>query len=914
MVKWKKVTAVAMAAICTVTCLSFTGEQIDMMAAESTEPAITTLPGTVRTESEMNGSFLSVSGYAKGNVNDRSAIKEGDDNYAVVSTEEEFLDALNGAMSGDINVIELRDDMYLGWWELSDEAKTSGVVEPFEASESLAGAPVGNPTLIESGISTLTLDGIDGLTIFSKTGCTIYHVNVKLNSDCNDVIIRNLAFDDVWEWDDWRDKGYGQSGGKGIAKRTGWTFLKVNGAHNIWIDHCDFGISFDGNLDIENGANGVSITWCKFGDTDYSVGSMLYRTIVYLEDIYQDSKKDSSVASFNIYGLMRDNGLTKEEIALYMGYHKKNHLAGSGDKDTWLYKDENGNIVADETKTDANELIRVSFGYNVYENIGSRLPLMRGGVGHLYNCYVNNYNVCQAAKIIGSKKNAEGISLREQIDNKGGATHFLSRGLNPRCGGTTAADTCYFDYVDDPLIYSELDGNMGEYTGYYGYNYGLIVNSTVTKSNGTNYTGSSWDNDGENPFTNAVTWEDKSTMKNWKWGWEGDNLAYGYKTVPLESVRDVTTSYGGCRTIDMSAEDWLKTEYDSSYEIKLVDKKEVVEVEEITLSKEEVTVYMGEYLQLYEKVQPVNANEAKVDYNWISSNPEVATVNDCGLVKPVSVGTTVVTVTTAGGKTASCEVTVEELPTEIEVMNLPTTLYVGDFYTLQAYARPVTVSNGNVIWMNMGIRLDVLDELTGRIQAVKTGKAQIMAESVLKGNRVGSVAVNKKVSIQIVAPDVPVTGIASQCTNVALKPGDSVTLDAGVVPSDATNQKIYYESEDEAIAVVDENGKVTAVTEGSVKMTATTMNYGYKTEYMITVSKNAVDNPIPGPTDTPSVMKGDVNLDGDVTLDDANEALKAALGINDLSGDKLVAADVVEPDGITLEDAKKILLMALGIE
>ena len=48
---------------------------------------------------------------------------------------------------------------------------------------------------------------------------------------------------------------------------------------------------------------------------------------------------------------------------------------------------------------------------------------------------------------------------------------------------------------------------------------------------------------------------------------------------------------------------------------------------------------------------------------------------------------------------------------------------------------------------------------------------------------------------------------------------------------------------------------------------------------------------MPGPTDAPSVLKGDVNLDGDVTLDDANAALKAALGITDLTGDNLTAAD-----------------------
>lgn len=105
-----------------------------------------------------------------------------------------------------------------------------------------------------------------------------------------------------------------------IIREPGWSFIKINGCNNVWIDHCSFGIAFDGNIDIENGSSGITISWCTFGDTDTSQSSMIYRTAQYLEAIYQQSKTDSSVSSFAAYGIMRDNGMSVEQIMQYMGF------------------------------------------------------------------------------------------------------------------------------------------------------------------------------------------------------------------------------------------------------------------------------------------------------------------------------------------------------------------------------------------------------------------------------------------------------------------------------------------------------------------------------------------------------------------------------------------------------------------
>ncbi len=889
---------------------------------EASAPAVDKIPGTDRTISDINESFLSVSGFAKGKINDRSHYKEGDREYAVAGDEKDFLTALREAMKGNVKVIEVRSDMYLGWWELSDEDKNAGrgVIDVYSGTESTAVTPVGNPVLIESGISTITLNNIDGLTIFSTNGATIKHTEIKLNSGCNDIAIRNLNFTETWEWDDWTRKGFGSTGGHGNAKRNGFTYLKINGAHNVWIDHCNFGIAFDGNVDVENGSNGVSITWCKFGDTDYSKGSMLYRAISYFEDIYQESKLNKDVSSFVMYGTARDNELTKEQIAVYMGYHKKCHLVGAGDKDTWLYKDSDGNIVKNELKTDANELLRISFGYNSYTGCGSRLPLLRGGVAHLYNCYIDDYNVSLANGYY-NKKNSDGLTVKEQIEKAGGETHFLTWGSNPRCGAATAADTCDYYYVDAPLTYNEIDESMGQYSGWFGKNYGLIVNSRVKRNEKSSvYEGSSWDNNGENPFTESrVVWNSgKSTINNWLWGQEGKELPYSYQVFPLDYVKDYTNLYGGSGVLDYTASEWLKTEYAASGKIKLADTSEEIPVSKVNLNYENRTVYLGEYLQLYEKLEPYYTTETPEEFQWFSSDPSIASVNDCGLVKPLKEGKTTITLKTKSGKSASCKVTVEQLPTSLEVNNVPKTLYVGDSYTIEALVYPITADKG-VTWSRLTTGIDIIDSDSGLVKVTDLGgrdskTVQLVVSTTKRGNRIFDNTIKQRISIMAKKPEVPVTGIKTENKEIVLKKGGNLTVDAVVMPENATNKIIYYNIEDENIAVVDENGLVTAKAVGSTTMSAVTMNNGFEETYTIEV----IDGELPIPTNNPGVtpdnyIMGDVDFNGKVDLADATKVLRAALLIDKLTSEEFKAADYDKSGNVDLQDAVLVLKKALGI-
>ena len=202
--------------------------------AVQAEPAVTEIPGTKHTEKKIDSSFFSVTGFAEGKVKDRSQYKEGDPEYAVVTNDVEFLEALMGAKNNLIEVIELRNNIYLGWNELSAEAKEAyggSLIAAYKDSTLEKGAPVSNPSMVESGVSQVTISNTDSLTIFSENGNNIEHAEFKVEG-VNDLIIRNINFYNVWDWDDQRTSGYGTKGDMGTTKRTGWSYVKLNHAKN----------------------------------------------------------------------------------------------------------------------------------------------------------------------------------------------------------------------------------------------------------------------------------------------------------------------------------------------------------------------------------------------------------------------------------------------------------------------------------------------------------------------------------------------------------------------------------------------------------------------------------------------------------------------------------------------------------
>ena len=131
--------------------------------------------------------------------------------------------------------------------------------------------------------------------------------------------------------------------------------------------------------------------------------------------------------------------------------------------------------------------------------------------------------------------------------------------------------------------------------------------------------------------------------------WESDNAS-------IATVSGGTVTAIAAGTVKITAKAGEK-----SAVCKVTVTEKPVAVESVTLDITQTSINLGESLQLTVTVLPDNAADKTVA--WTSSDPSVATVAD-GLVTTLSAGFTQITAT-AGGRTATCDITV------IDNRNLP---------------------------------------------------------------------------------------------------------------------------------------------------------------------------------------------------------------------------------------------------
>lgn len=85
---------------------------------------------------------------------------------------------------------------------------------------------------------------------------------------------------------------------------------------------------------------------------------------------------------------------------------------------------------------------------------------------------------------------------------------------------------------------------------------------------------------------------------------------------------------------------------------------------------------------------------------------------------------------------------------------------------------------------------------------------------------------------------VPVTSLSLNEETLSIKPGDNYLLNPTISPSNAINKKVLWESSDEKIATVDDNGLINGIKEGQVSITATSFDGSFKDTVIINVEYN----------------------------------------------------------------------------
>ena len=153
---------------------------------------------------------------------------------------------------------------------------------------------------------------------------------------------------------------------------------------------------------------------------------------------------------------------------------------------------------------------------------------------------------------------------------------------------------------------------------------------------------------------------------------------------------------------------------------------------------------------------------------------------------------------------------------------------------LTAEVIPSYADNTRVKWKSSDENVVTVDE-KGKVTAVGNGTATITVTSV-SGNYTATVAVTVKIPVEI-------EKISIEAEKETLtKLGESTELKVKIEPENADAQKLIWKSENEMIAAVDENGKVTAIGNGTVIITVTTEDG--KNTASITITVKIPDEPV----------------------------------------------------------------------
>lgn len=209
-----------------------------------------------------------------------------------------------------------------------------------------------NPKVIyvQGELSPGSIDVGSNKTIIGCSSGAHVRGQVSIGSGSSNVVMRNLTISGYGVGDCTKDPSFNASEGCS----SGSDAVGVNGnAHHVWFDHCSIKDGTDGNLDITNDADFVTVSWTKFSYTP--------RT----DDVGSDSTGASG--------------------------HRFSNLVGGTD--------------SEPTGWPASIPLNVTWHHNWWaENVVERQPRVRFGRNHVFNNYYNSSasNYCVRAGISAS--------------------------------------------------------------------------------------------------------------------------------------------------------------------------------------------------------------------------------------------------------------------------------------------------------------------------------------------------------------------------------------------------------------------------------------------------------------------------------------------------------------------------------
>lgn len=277
----------------------------------------------------------------------------------------------------------------------------------------------------------------------------------------------------------------------------------------------------------------------------------------------------------------------------------------------------------------------------------------------------------------------------------------------------------------------------------------------------------------------------------------------------------------------------------------------------ITINTEEMTVRKGTVFWLNAVVQPDDAwNKTVV---WSTSDSNIATVDQTGMVTAIGPGECVITATSADSAVvAKCTVIVTEPVDGISLNYTDATIYTGEKLVIIPTITPLDADNKAVTYMSSDPSVASVDA-NGVVTGISGGSTIILVTTVERG-----LVASCKVTVYEF-----VTSVEIEDKNPYINKGVTRRLKAIVKPDTATNTGVIWSSSKPNIISVDEKGNITAKDYGSAVITATAADGSGVYDMYTVTSVKPVDKITVDPSSVTILEGQSVTITATITPSDA---------------------------------------------
>ena len=145
---------------------------------------------------------------------------------------------------------------------------------------------------------------------------------------------------------------------------------------------------------------------------------------------------------------------------------------------------------------------------------------------------------------------------------------------------------------------------------------------------------------------------------------------------------------------------------------------------------------------------------------------------------------------------------------KITVFNMPSSIDIGETVNLNGSVYPSNAEDKTIFWESSDTSIATIDS-SGKLEAIGVGSVVISA----KTSRGTTSSFNLTIK-EIVANDI---SIVNKTEKISIN--ETLSMDVIFTPKNTTNKDVKWESADDSIISVDENGKLTALSLGKTSVT-----------------------------------------------------------------------------------------------